>query len=80
MGLGAIVVIGTEFEKVHSTPAQGSEQSLLTEPLACVDIMGHSVTERTVERLRACAELVCVLVPAEMAGAVSNLSRLRSTT
>ena len=76
MGLGAIVVIGTEFEKVHSTPAQGSEQqSLLTEPLACVDIMGHSVTERTVERLvRAGAEVVCVLVPAEMAYAAQTFS------
>jgi NDP-sugar pyrophosphorylase family protein len=68
VGLGAIVVIGAEFEAFSSTAPQGSgQESLLAEPLACIDIMGRTMTERTIERfVRAGVEVVSVLVPAEM--------------
>ena len=76
MGLGAIVVIGAEFEGVHSTAGAESEQQfLLAEPLACIDVLGRSMTERTVERfVRAGVEVISVLVPVEMAHMVQPCS------
>jgi carbonic anhydrase/acetyltransferase-like protein (isoleucine patch superfamily) len=76
VGLGAIVVIGAEFDGIRSTAPQGSEQaSLVAEDLACIDIMGRSATERTVERfVRAGVEVVSVLVAAEMAHVVQTFS------
>ena len=69
MGLGAIVVIGAEFEGVRpSLTPRGDHQPLIAEPLACVDIMGRSIIERTIERfVRAGVETISVLLPAEMA-------------
>ena len=70
MGLGAIVVIGTEREAFGSTAPQGIVQvpgsdALLPAPLACVDILGRSMVERAIERFtRADVELLTVLVPA----------------
>jgi NDP-sugar pyrophosphorylase family protein len=76
VGLGAIVVIGADFEGVHSIVPPGSEQgSLLAEPLACIDILGRSVIERTIERfVRAGVEVISVLVPVEMAHHVQPCS------
>ncbi len=67
MGLGAIVVIGAEREGIRSTARQGTgQQTLLAGPLACFDILGRSMVERTVERFaRADVEFVTVLVAAE---------------
>jgi len=69
VGLGAIVVIGAEFEGVHSALEAASEpETLLAAPLACMDVLGRSTTDRTVERLvRAGVEVISVLVPVEMA-------------
>jgi NDP-sugar pyrophosphorylase family protein len=66
VGPGAIVVIGAEGESVFSTPPQGiTEEAALSDPLACVEILGRSVTDRMIERfLRADVELVSVLVQA----------------
>jgi carbonic anhydrase/acetyltransferase-like protein (isoleucine patch superfamily) len=76
VGLGAIVLIGAEFEKSSTALPAGSEsESLLGASLPCIDILGRSVLERTVERLvRAGVETVSVLVPAEMVHAVPPFS------
>jgi NDP-sugar pyrophosphorylase family protein len=76
VGLGAIVVIGADFEGVRSTlPPQTEQESLLAEPLACIDVLGRSMTERTIERFaRAGVEIVSVLVPVELAHCVPPLS------
>ena len=72
MGLGAIVVIGAEFEGVRPIVTRGGDhESLIAESLACIDIMGRSVTERTIERFaRAGVDAISVLVPVEMADSV----------
>jgi NDP-sugar pyrophosphorylase family protein len=76
VGLGAIVVIGTEFEENPSTllPA-GESESMLAASLPYIDVLGRSVMERTVERL-VCAgvEAVSVLVPSEMVHVVQPFS------
>lgn len=66
MGLGAIVVVGGALEALSSTaPQPGTQESVLTEPPECVEIMGRSMVDRTVERfVRAGVEVVTVLVPA----------------
>lgn len=76
VGLGAIVVIGAEFEGVRSSAPLGSERERpLAEPLACIDVLGRSMTERTVERfVRAGVEVISVLVPVEMAHMVQPRS------
>jgi NDP-sugar pyrophosphorylase family protein len=53
---------------------QDGQGSLVAEPLACVDVMGRSMMERTIERfVRAGVDVVCVLVPANLAYAVQSL-------
>ena len=76
MGLGAIVVIGAEFERKPSTPTPASEsEAELAASLPCIDVLGRSMIERTVERfIRAGVETVSVLVPAEMIHAVQPFS------
>jgi NDP-sugar pyrophosphorylase family protein len=76
VGLGAIVVIGAELEAFNSITPQGSgRESLSAESLACVDVMGRSMIERTVERfVRAGLDVVSVLVAAEMSNAVPPFS------
>ena len=67
MGLGAIVVIGGEREALCSTRPLG-QQEFLSEPLPCVEILGRSMIERTIERFRrADVELITVLVVADEA-------------
>lgn len=62
MGLGAIVVIGLEREASGST-AQQETSALLAEPLACFDVLGHSMAERIIERfVRADVDVVSLLV------------------
>jgi len=76
VGLGAIVVVGTGFEAVSSSIPQGSEHaSLLADPLPCVETMGRSMIERTIERfVRAGAEIVSVLVQVEISSTVRPFS------
>jgi NDP-sugar pyrophosphorylase family protein len=65
VGLGAIVVIGAETEGFCSSALQGTE-SLVAQPVACADILGRSMVERTIERFaRADVEAVTVLVAAD---------------
>jgi NDP-sugar pyrophosphorylase family protein len=60
-----MVVIGAESEAFFSSASQGGE-SLAGQPLACIDILGRSMVERTIERFaRAGVESVTVLVAAE---------------
>jgi NDP-sugar pyrophosphorylase family protein len=74
VGLGAIVVVGAELESVGSTAPQESD-SLIVEPLECIEVLGRSMLERTIERLaRAGVELISVLVPLEKAYAVPPIS------
>ena len=77
MGLGAIVVLGAAgIESFGSiTPQDNGKTPLLAEPLACVDVMGRSMLERTIERfMRAGVEIVSVLVPAEIFPALQPFS------
>jgi NDP-sugar pyrophosphorylase family protein len=70
VGLGAIVVIGAESDAFSSSAAQGAE-SLVAQPLACVDILGRSMLERAIERFaRADVESVTVLA---VAGRISSV-------
>jgi NDP-sugar pyrophosphorylase family protein len=76
VGLGAIVVVGAELRSFSSAAPQGSaEESLFAEPLPCIEILGRSMMERTIERfVRAGVEVVSVLVSAEVSYAVQPLS------
>jgi NDP-sugar pyrophosphorylase family protein len=65
VGLGAIVVIGAESEGFCPAALQGAG-SLVSQPVACTDILGRSMVERAIERFaRADVEAVTVLVAAE---------------
>ncbi len=65
MGLGAIVVIGLEDEASCSAAPQEAS-GLLSQPLACFDVLGRSVSDRVIERfVRADADVVSVLVQRE---------------
>lgn len=62
MGLGAIVVIGLEGEASCSTAPQEAS-AVLSQPLACFDVLGRSVADRVIERfVRADVNLVSLLV------------------
>lgn len=78
MGLGAIVVIEAGDGCFHSVTPQGNgTASLLAEPLACVDVIGQPMLERTIERfVRAGVEIVSVLVPAKFASAVRPFTNI----
>ena len=74
MGLGAIVVVGAELESIGSTAPQESAP-LIVEPLACIEVLGRSMLQRTIERLaRAGVEVISVLVPLEKAYTVPPIS------
>jgi NDP-sugar pyrophosphorylase family protein len=74
VGLGAIVVVGAELESIGSTAPQESDP-LIVEPLACIDVLGRSMLERTIERLaRAGVEVISVLAPLEKAHTVPPIS------
>ena len=82
MGLGAIVVVGAEQEIFSSAAPQSDLKALLTQPLACVEVLGRSVLESMIERfVRADVETITVLVAAEhscgvepLRGAYENVS------
>ena len=84
MGLGAILVVGagTGTEGRCSIACPGGKESLLAEPVECVDILGRSMLERTVERFtRADVDAITLMVPngysvPTLAGKFGNLSSL----
>lgn len=66
--LGAIITLGTSGEKAVSTAHGVSEPASVVGHLACVEIMGRSVTERMVDRFVAIdAEIVSILADARVA-------------
>jgi hypothetical protein len=66
VGLGAIVVVGAEREVFCSAAPQSDQKALLSQPLACVDVLGRSVLENMIERfVSADVGTVTVLVAAE---------------
>jgi NDP-sugar pyrophosphorylase family protein len=76
VGPGAIVIIGSDRQSFNVSTKAGSEDEIVfSEPFSCVDILGRSVVERTIDRLlRADAEAVSVLVAADVANAVRSLA------
>lgn len=68
MGLGAIVIVGPRNHAFGPSALEGSELASLVAPnLACVQILGCSMLERTIERLLGAeVELVSVLVADEI--------------
>ena len=63
MGLGAILVVGEERQAFCSTSPQAGNY-LLGEPIECVEILGRSMLERTIERFaRTDIEVITVLAP-----------------
>ncbi len=77
MGLGAIVVVGGALEAFGSTaPQPTAQESGIAEPLECVEIMGRSMIERTIDRfVRAGVEVVTVLVPTGIKIVKPSISR-----
>lgn len=75
MGLGAIVVVGVGLETMTGSAPQASGQPFISEPLGCIDILGRSMLERTVERfVRSGTENVAVFVPEEASHALRPFS------
>lgn len=67
MGPGAIVVVGADVESIFPANPAGpqavTEPVELSDPLACVEILGRSAADRMIERfVQADAELVSVIV------------------
>lgn len=83
MGLGAIVVMGTEREMFCSAASAAPGRDALSgQPISCVEVMGRSVIERTIERLlRTEVEEVSIVVAQEISHLVqpfsSELSNLK---
>ncbi len=71
MGLGAILVVGEEHQAFCSTPRAGNY--LLGEPIECVEILGRSMLERTIERF-ARTEIEAITVLASNGYSVPVLS------
>jgi NDP-sugar pyrophosphorylase family protein len=76
VGPGAIVAVGWDRQPFSVTAkAVSDEEVFFPHPLSCVEILGRTVLERTIDRLvRADAEDVSVLVAAEAAGGVPPIS------
>ena len=76
MGLAAIVMLEAEAAEFYAV-AQSEvkeEESVASEPLACVEIMGRSMLERTIERfVRADVDTVTVFALSESAFDVNHL-------
>ena len=77
MGIGAIVVVGSEQESICSNAVEGPGlKKLFSQPLPCVEITGCSMIERTLERLmRAEVEAITVLVAYDVVGMESLSSK-----
>jgi NDP-sugar pyrophosphorylase family protein len=77
VGLGAIVVIGGALEALSATAPPSTRQDAVgAQPLECVEIMGRSMIDRTIERfVRAGVDVVTVLAPAGVSVTLSAISR-----
>jgi NDP-sugar pyrophosphorylase family protein len=67
VGLAAIVVLEAGNAAFYATARPGiGEESVVSEPLACVEVMGRCMLERTLDRfVRSNVETITVLVPSE---------------
>jgi len=76
VGPGAIVIIGSDRQPFSVTPKKASEEEVFfSKPFSCVDVLGRSMVERTIDRLlRADAEIVSVLVAADIAESVQAIA------
>lgn len=76
MGLGAIVVMGAEQGSFcSSTAGTMAEDALSGQPISCVELLGRSVIERTIDRLlRAEVEEISVVVAKEVSHLVQPFS------
>jgi carbonic anhydrase/acetyltransferase-like protein (isoleucine patch superfamily) len=67
--LGAIVVIGLEEDETSRSTASQQTRIPLAQPLACLDVLGHSTAERIIEHfVRADIDVVSVLSQEESCG------------
>jgi len=63
VGLGAIVVVEVGRGGFGSAVARADHDALLTQSLACVDVLGRSTVDRTIEQLvRADVDVISVLL------------------
>ncbi|MGD0986999.1 MAG: hypothetical protein ABR874_04255 [Candidatus Sulfotelmatobacter sp.] len=75
MGLGAILALGNEQEAGWDAAQAGGQEVRFAQSLACVDVLGRSVIERTIENLRGAAvDVVDVLVPSAVSNAFPSLA------
>jgi hypothetical protein len=64
VGLGAIVVIGAGSEGLRPVAQNSHAESLLAEPIECVEILGSSMLQRTIEHFtRSDVQAITMLVP-----------------
>jgi carbonic anhydrase/acetyltransferase-like protein (isoleucine patch superfamily) len=82
VGLGAIVVVGARNQAFGPSALEGSgSQSRLAQHLSCVEVLGCSMLERTIERLLSAeVELVSVLVADELDTAPQLPAKLKLKT
>ncbi len=67
MGLGAVVVLATDKGAGLYAGNNGNHESLLAQPLGCVEVMGRPMVERTIEHLlNAGVENVTLLASGEI--------------
>lgn len=75
MGLGAVIVVGAELGEVPSLELARDQEALPGTTWPCVELLGRSVLERTIERfVRAGVETISVLVPVEFADRIPAFS------
>jgi NDP-sugar pyrophosphorylase family protein len=81
VGLGVIVVFGADREcGFLSAPHQPAQETFLGRPLACVEVLGRAMVERTVEQFfQADVELVTVLAPVALSSCLPPLHRANRT-
>jgi NDP-sugar pyrophosphorylase family protein len=84
VGLGAVLVLGNDNERGWTTGRPGQE-SWLTRPMACVNIMGRTMVERTIRNLsninlEAITVLATVEPPAELLRLRSDFANLNIQT
>jgi acetyltransferase-like isoleucine patch superfamily enzyme len=75
VGLGAVVVLGNESEAYCSVHA-GVQEIWLTQPLACVDILGCTMTERIIRNLgNVDLDVITLLASISLPDEILNLTR-----
>jgi NDP-sugar pyrophosphorylase family protein len=77
VGLGVIVVFGADWRHqfLEASPITAQDE-FLAQPLPCVEVLGRSMVERTVEQFfRADVEVVTVVAPPSMAHCMPPLQK-----